>query len=746
MVSSERFTLALRQMDGTQWRLFERLATVFLSTEYPALRPVADPTGDGGLDALLFETEDDLSTAIQFSVRSDWSAKIHQTCRRLKESNPTTKILVFVTNQEMGSDVAALRKSVRERHNIYLDPRDCAWLVSQRNASAANSAEAEELAQNIVDPLLNSASLLQKQAQALNDLEAKAAFVHLGLQWEDEKQDKGITKVCFEAIVRSVLRDTTSEERLGRGAIYKSIQQLLPGHPKMMLNVQVDDALRRLDKMFVRHWRKSDEFCLTWEERTRLRDRVASLSLLDATLQTELTAALQISVAESDEASSPEQVEGAVRIARSVLERIFLERGEAFAAAVARGRNDDVRYNDIEAVVDKVVATLGVTLAIPVELLASTIQGLLLEPPDDVRAYLRGLSDTYTLFAFLKETPDVQSAIVKIFSDGDIWLDTSVVLPILAEDLLDPGARNHTSLLHASSEAGLGLYVTDGVIEEVSAHIRKCIAYSKAISSGQVAYGDPPFLFSVYKMSGRDVANFGSWLDNFCGSDAPNDLLDYFEEEHSILSSNLKEYTAKADLSIRSAVAEVWHDKRDKKDQRLVALGLDPMDVSTRNRLIDHDVENYVGVMMRRAENGENRSTFGYRSWLLTLDRTAFRVHQQIKGQLSGPIGPSPAISPDFMINYLAIGPIRSKISKSSGDMLPLMLNMHALDAVPADLISLADDLRSDLSGLPPRVIRRKIKETLEDARRLLGPTAIAGEVGLTDDIKRRLRQQAQSA
>jgi hypothetical protein len=98
------------------------------------------------------------------------------------------------------------------------------------------------------------------------------------------------------------------------------------------------------------------------------------------------------------------------------------------------------------------------------------------------------------------------------------------------------------------------------------------------------------------------------------------------------------------------------------------------------------------------------------------------------------------------MINYLAIGPIRSKISKSSGDMLPLMLNMHALDAVPADLISLADELRTDLAGLPPRVIRRKIKETLEDARRLLGPTAVAGEVGLTDDIKQRLRQQAQSA
>jgi hypothetical protein len=33
---------------------------------------------------------------------------------------------------------------------------------------------------------------------------------------------------------------------------------------------------------------------------------------------------------------------------------------------------------------------------------------------------------------------------------------------------------------------------------------------------------------------------------------------------------------------------------------------------------------------------------------------------------------------------------------------------------------NLADEIRADLAGLPSRVVRRKIKETLEDARRLL--------------------------
>jgi hypothetical protein len=97
------------------------------------------------------------------------------------------------------------------------------------------------------------------------------------------------------------------------------------------------------------------------------------------------------------------------------------------------------------------------------------------------------------------------------------------------------------------------------------------------------------------------------------------------------------------------------------------------------------------------------------------------------------------------MLNYLAIGPVRDRLSKRSEEALPLMLNMAILDAVPEDLLMLAEELRHELRDLPPRVVRRKIKETLEDARRLLGPTAKAGEVGLTEDVKKRLIEMART-
>src|SRR5690349_14711583 len=101
-ISAERFQWALDQMEPSDWRLFESLATVFLAAEFASLRPLAAMSGDGGADALLFEVEDDPSVLLQFSVRRDFAAKITETCVRLKETYPKTKILIYVTNQHIG--------------------------------------------------------------------------------------------------------------------------------------------------------------------------------------------------------------------------------------------------------------------------------------------------------------------------------------------------------------------------------------------------------------------------------------------------------------------------------------------------------------------------------------------------------------------------------------------------------------------------------------------------------------------
>jgi hypothetical protein len=64
-------------------------------------------------------------------------------------------------------------------------------------------------------------------------------------------------------------------------------------------------------------------------------------------------------------------------------------------------------------------------------------------------------------------------------------------------------------------------------------------------------------------------------------------------------------------------------------------------------------------------------------------------------------------------------------------------------DAVPRDLLDLSDTLRKELAGLPAHVVKRKIRDTLDEARLLMGARARAGELGLTDEIKGRLVREA---
>jgi hypothetical protein len=620
--------------------------------------------------------------------------------------------------------------------------RDREWFLTQRNHSAAVQAEADEFSQLIANPLTSGETSLERQAQALDDLEAKAAFVYLRLQWEDDTREKGLTRVCFEAMVRAVLRHTTSDERLPRAKIKEQIARLLPAHHAATRDAQVDGALKRLAKVHIRHWQKADEFCLTWAERERLADRLAEMEALDSTLRGALRDMLvRVAHEEGSDLTEPLLSESVERT-RAVLERVLLDRGEAFAEAVLKDQGANLRFEDVEAVVYKDL-TVRPGKGIEPRLVAATVTSLMVDPPEDVKKYLRSLADTYTLFAFMRETPDVQSAVIKIFAEGDIWLDTTVVLPLFAEDLLDESARAHAHMLHAVRESGLRLYVTEGVIEELTAHIHKSKGYFRALSRGD-AYGPEPFLLSCYRLSGRDPGEFEHWLETFCGASRPaDDIIDYLVDFFGIELSNLSEYVNTADETLRAMVGEIWHEARDERDRKAAALGIPPTDPAIRARLVAHDVENYVGVVRRREQRRERRSAFGYKTWWLTLDGTAFRVHKELADRLMDRPPASPAISPDFMLHYLAVGPIRARLSRRTEETLPLMLNMSILDAVPRSLIDLADTLRKELVDLPAHVVRRKIRDTLDEARVLLGAQAAAGEAGLSEEIKRRLVQQA---
>ena len=733
-MNRNRFRLALEKLRAGQWERFEELAAEFMVDEFPQLRTTASQSGDGGRDGKLAILGQEDQVALQYSLQEDWKSKVADTISRVTTTFPEVRELVFVTNQVIGAAGDDIERKARDRHRIFLDLRDRNWFLERANTTPARRAAAESLASEIADSYLASEGVLDGKAQALTSTESRAACVYLALQWEDDTREKGLTRVCFEALVRSVLRGTDPDRRLGRSHIRLGVRDLLPAHPEAVVDRHTDAALSKLTKRYIRHYRQVDEFCLTFEERRRIADRLADIEASDAVLISEL-AELVAATCEELPGDSPDDLERLTALARLTLDQTLWRRGEVFAAAVSSG-DLGIEYPELAdtaaAVARDAQLPSRVVESRIARILAASTEAALADPSETVQAYLRAFADAYTLFAFMRETPDVQAAMVKMFSTGDIWLDTSVVLPLFAEELLDSAeGRLYSNLLKATREAGLNLYVTGGVVEEIYSHFKRCEAYARRATG--TWDGRVPFLAAAFALTGRSLTELPSWLVRFRGDERPeDDIADYMAEEFGIQRQDLQQAAEEAPIELRAAVQEIWHEAHERRR----ASGASSSDPMITHRLVDHDVENYLGVARRR--RGERESPFGYTSWWLTLDRVAPGVKAKLALQLpASDVPASPVMTPDFLANYLAVGPVRNKLARSTEAALPLAISdLTPLDLLPADLLDAAEETRTKLEDMPAHVVRREVRDLLERGRRRAGPLAQGGLGQLMDNLR----------
>jgi len=729
MAARDRFQLALERLDGTRWSTFEELASAFLAPEFPSIRTLSVPEGDEGRDATLFAPVGVEVVALQYSVREDWATKVRQTARRLREAQPQVRILIYVTNQVIGARADDLKQELQRNFNLFLDIRDQSWFLDRHNKSIQQEKAAGRLAEILVDPLLVSRGVIESKGAALTTLESRAALVYLGLQWEDDTREKGLTKLSFEAVVKSVIRQTDPDHRMSRRQILEGVRRILPTHDPAVVDRYAESALQRMTKRAVRHYQQGDEYCLTYDERQRLAERLAEREVRDTALTEEIRSRL---AATSLDVQGAMLEDGVPRV-RRVAERYLLSRGEDFASHVAAGTIPVPALVEVRDIVIKDYADQpGANPR--VDVIASVVTELLEQPGSATQAYLRSIADSYTLLAFLRETPDVQSAVSKMFSHGEIWLDTSVLLPVFAELLAEEPARRFSAMIHAATAAGMNLRITRGVLEEVERHINTSLACASTYSRVRWR-GKLPFLYQMYALSGRSLDRFTSWLETFRGTARPeDDIAEYLLDNFKIEVGSLEKEMQQAPQDLRLAIHEIFAEIHDARRQH----GASELDAMTLSRLAQHDVENYVGVLWKRRD--EQVSALGHRAWWLTLDRAAFGVHNSLRQRIKGRVPDSPSLSPDFLVNYLAIGPVRASIPKDIESTLPLLTEGIG-EFLPPDILFKAEEIRAESRDLPENIIRRRVRDGLDAAKRRVGEVGRAGsrfmEEAVTDAIRK---------
>lgn len=713
LLHRNRFELALERIDSTNWARFEHFASAFLVKEFPSIRTVASPGGDGGRDAELYSPENEPTVVLQYSVTPDWKQKIKGTAKRVSTNLLSARELIYVTNQVIGAKADDLRSEIRKKYKLSLDIRDRSYFLDRYASDARLEAEAAQLSREIVDPFLEGREIIERKAQALSEGESRAALVFLEMQWEDDTRDKGLTRLAFDGLVRTALRGTTAEKRLSRVAIRQSVCAILPRQDETFTIGEVDKAILRLTKKYIRSY-PNDEYCLTHEEAERIKERLAETEVRDIALGAAIGDVLAQVFTSEELNKFP-----CANLTRKSIEQFLLQRGELFVSALERGQLDRLGYELVKDISTDIWQTASLPHNENLEAkLSDAVERILTAPSDAISDYLKSLADAYTLLAFLKQTPDVQSAVQKMFSSGEIWLDTSVVLPLIAEDLMDTDKQQFRHLIAVARATGLKLKITDGVLEEVEAHIHRSSVCANS-RPGEWKNASIPYLFAYYVSVGRGVQGFSSWLEKFRGSVQPvQDIADFLRHLFGIEQRDITQDANKLDERLRLGIKEAWTAVHMERRQQ------NDIDPNLALRLAEHDTENYAGVLHRRKQEGA--SALGFTSWWLTLDHKAFSINKKIAENLGDRPIPSPAMSADFLTNYLAFGPLRDKASKSTVKILPVALDASITELTP-ELIEIAKRTREQAMDQEEYVIQRRVRDALNMARTRTGSVTERG-------------------
>jgi hypothetical protein len=731
-MTSERFALALRQLEAGDWLVFERFAAEFLAVEFPSLRTMAATSGDKGRDAQLFVVNEAPKTAFQYSVTKDWATKIRGTAKRLSETMPKVTRLIYCTNQEIGPAADDLVEELR-RQGVAVDIRDHSWFVARENTAAQRAIAAEDLARLKVDPLLSRNGLREVAAPVLADDSARVALLHLTLEGYDESSDRNLTKSCFEALVLAALHGTSAESPKPQAEIHAAVKELVPSDDDAQIGAHVLGAIRRLSAKNgpIKHISKMGAYHLAFNEQKRVGEATTRFLAGQRLVEDELARG----IANLGLNLEADQVASLAASLRGGIEEVLLHRGEEFARAA---RGEIMNQVDVDEVLKLLTGRKESVEPLTNTAAAEVIFSVLENPSRVTQAHLGRLADGYTLFAFLRQTPDVQKTMVEIFSGGEVWLDTTVVLPLFAETLIDdPLARHFTVLLSAALDAGFRLYVTDGIVEEIERHLNRSLQFARILPDEWRS--GVPFVYAAFALSGRPRGEFHDWLSEFRGKHTPEeDVKDYLLEVFGIGSRNLLAEAESASIELRGAVQEIWHEAHERRRQRQDRAD---MTMEIANRLVAHDVECSVGVMQLR--KGADRSPTGYTHWWLTLDRIGFSLHNKLEGRLLGVVPPSPALSPDFLSQLLRLGPLRSAIETEKHVSIPVLATISGYESIPPALIELADSTRRRFEGQSERVVRREVRDALNTLRWRQGVEAEGGVRGAEERVKARLEAQA---
>lgn len=700
----------------TNGSVFEEFAKQFVAASQDSLDfvPIGG-THDGGIDGLECTWSPAgrvKKTVYQFSIESDSHAKIRRTLKRLKETVPDCRQLYYATNREV-RDQHRLIDQVIDEFELQLTIFDVQWFCVHINNSPKTIDVFRRFEQQHIHAYERSSKFIETF-----DLKDPRIYVYLRQQIESrhvvyrDSQSVYLDEILMDSLILFALEGTDPNNGMlrSRQEIENRILEITD-LKKAWISDLLPKRLAILSKKprRIHHHRQEDRYCIPYETRLEIAER----NMVDHELMEHFQKTLSVLL---DDTFRWEQLgTSAVKpidLAMRVLHGLFYKQGLEFAQFVSTGDRGIFIDQALNEIIQEKISESGIPVRNREDVrlaLLEVFRQLVYKGDEKQKEFLYKLSMTYNMLFLLQIDPTLAKYFDRIAGELRIYVDSSILIPAMAECFLESHNQRYTNLLRSARDAGIMILVNNYVLKEIEMHLRNAkYIYKRDYENNEDLYENIDCLILIdqilirayfYIKNEKGFTGFQEFMEHFVSwgmhGDVRGELVLWLEDQFGI---RYIEKDVEIDLAEVERLTQALTPKKINRD-------------SNRART---DAKQLLTIYKLRKDNNETSETgiFGYKTWWLTSDVTSQRAFQEIADQ--GENTTTPYIRADYIYNYISLAPSKKHVDGIFQQMFPTLLGVNVSFHVPLEITEEIRQLLQDYDKAvnTPR-FRAKLRELL---------------------------------
>ncbi|MEZ4830046.1 MAG: hypothetical protein R3C61_27750 [Bacteroidia bacterium] len=675
-LSNDGFKYALNQInDGFVFENFAlRFLPLILGYEFMPVGGIKDK----GIDGLnyIYSRAGFEKNIFQLSTETNTEGKIENSLQKLIDNEIPFDSFVYVTNRAVNNKDRIIDKFVddfKKPIRIF----DQGWFVSHANHSDATI----NCYYTFIDSYLHEFNKPGKSYVVSNLAGKSELFVFLRQQLEHHRDDLKIDDLLADTLILFGLEGTDPDKDIlkTKDELIVSIKEFVKFDPRI-LNETIDRRLKALSTKprRIKFHTAKQGYCLPYETRVEIQNRNLADAQLLETFYEQTSEIIKKYLKEESVA-----VRDLSKLIDEVIHSIFYQQGLEFSNYILHGKSQQVIEKDLQDVINSVVDSSSVVDKNKEKVktaMLMAIRDIVYNGTIEQKKYFKSLSNTYMMMFLLQWNPQIATYFETMASKLVIYVCTSILVPALSEYYLTNENKRHWNLLKGASQAGIRLYISDAIIDELKHHFYMLRNKYETFfrnneqvylnSEAETMYIDEIMLRAYfYAKSQGKVFNFEDFLSNFVDPDlktVKDDLISYLKGEFGIVYFN--------DESLKIKISE---EEQVKLTDRLIE-NKSPKKAETDSKII-------LSIYKLRGKNNETATSgiFGYKTWWLSKDSTTFKAVTDVFGD-KYPV--SCYIRPDFLYNYITLAPKKHEVDEMYKEVFPSLLGVNLSFHLPSEV------------------------------------------------------------